>query len=777
MKRSLAVFSAMAAGILAAFYLGWMPLVWLLAGLALTAVGTLAFIYHRPGLGWVLLAVFCCAAGFHAALLRENYRAQIRWNEAFDRKDVLVEGVLIKRPERMENGTFRLTVRLVSGKQFPGGIVTVYYMGDLPQDCYGRRLQIRGWFRAVDPPDLGLPGFMEQRRIAGSISAVEPPDMIEGPGLAPCFIWAENLRRMMLAFGRQVLRPMDAHVLHGMVLGEDLPEDGAGARMKLAFQRTGTIHLLTVSGLHVSFIVAGLSWLLARLGLPKRGRILPLILGVGFYMLMTGLETPVIRAGLMLLIYMISDLIGVRDQASNRLALAAGILILFNPYTLFEVGFQLSVTATLGVVWLYPKLRMFFPVSNRYLKPLWEVMLLSIGAQLMILPVTVYYFQQISWGSPVVNVILSLPAQVVVMLGLTGEGIGLVFPVVGQWMLTVVGWNIRLIRWLVEIFSGFPWVCSWSPVWPWPWIAGYYLGLVLWLDWRTPNMLTGCHRKLTRGTVFVIVLILLNGIVWGRIYWQWQRDYLEVAVIDVGQGDAIWLRGPGGSTVLVDGGDDGRGRGRVVPFLRRQGISRLDLVFGTHGHQDHLGGLDEVLTVIPAKTVYLPEGADPDGFVIRQLNRQLKSLKIPVCRVSNETRFCLDGRVYGEIMNLQEAMSENDRSLLLWITYGKNKLLLTGDLGEKGEEMVIRKYGRVGRISGLKVGHHGSDTATSWPFLSQLQPDWALISVGRNNRYGHPGAKTLQRLRSMGVKVFRTDVHGTIRLKMYPDKTVIVTEK
>jgi len=778
MNGSLAVFCAVATGIPAAFYLGWPPLVWLLGALTLTAAGTLVFISRRPGLGWAVLAVFLCLAGFYAALLRENYTAHVRWNETFDRKELRVEGVLIRRPERMENGTFRLTLRLASqGKQMPRGVVTVYFRGDLPGDCYGRRLQVLGWFRAVNRPGAGLPGFLEQRRITGTISAIDPPAVVPGPGLAPWFIWAEHLRRKMLAFGGQVLQPVDAHVLHGMVLGEDLPEDGAGIRMRLAFQRTGTIHLLTVSGLHVGFIVAGLGWLLSRMGLSKRGRILPLLMGVGFYMLMTGMEAPVVRAGLMLFIYMVSDVLRVRGRASDRLALAAGILLLANPYTLFDVGFQLSVTATAGVVWLYPELKAFFPVKNRLWEPAWDILLLSAGAQLMILPVTVYYFQQISWGSPVVNVLLSLPANIAVLLGLIGEGIGLAFPAAGKWMLTVAGWNIRLIRWTVEIFSGLPWVCSWSPVWPWPWMAGYYLGLALWVDWRTPNVLTGSCRKLSRETVFLIILAVLNGILWGKLCWKWQHNYLEVAVIDVGQGDAVWLRGPGGSTVLVDGGDDGKGRGRVVPFLRRQGVSRLDLVFGTHGHLDHLGGLDEVLAAVPAKSVYIPEGADPDGFVTQTLIRKLKALKIPVRRVSGGVRFRLDGRVYGEIMHIPEASSENDRSLVLWIVYGKNKLLLTGDLGEKGEEMVIQKYGSGRRVSGLKVGHHGSDTATSWPFLSQLQPDWAVISAGRNNRYGHPGARTLRRLHSMGVAVFRTDLHGTVRLKMYPDKTVIIVGK
>jgi competence protein ComEC len=337
-------------------------------------------------------------------------------------------------------------------------------------------------------------------------------------------------------------------------------------------------------------------------------------------------------------------------------------------------------------------------------------------------------------------------------------------------------WNLTITRWIVDFFGSQIWAASWSPVWPWPWMVGYYLAILLCLDLLRPNLLTK-KRQLNSGLIMIGLLVLLNLVVWAGLVRLKQGEYLQLSVIDVGQGDALFVQTPDGYNLLIDGGDEGKGIARVLPFLRSNGVERLNLVIASHGHRDHISGLAEVLEEIPAQKLCLPQNTD--SFEIKEFLKRIRAASIIYQQTFTGQMVKLGQNINGEmeILAAPQMEDENNRSWVVLIKYGKNKLLLTGDLGMQGEAILARKYPAILRASVLKVGHHGSNYASGLAFISQVKPKVAIISVGAGNHFGHPGAKALNCLRSMGIHVYRTDRQGTVTVKIYKDRFTVSTLK
>jgi competence protein ComEC len=253
-----------------------------------------------------------------------------------------------------------------------------------------------------------------------------------------------------------------------------------------------------------------------------------------------------------------------------------------------------------------------------------------------------------------------------------------------------------------------------------------------------------------------VILILTSGKT-ARADWF---DPLSIHFLNVGQADCILVKAPNGQTMLIDGGDEKDGE-EIISYLKREGITKLDIVVATHPHHDHIGSLDDVIRAFPVSVVYMPN-LPYDTKYYHDLFRVISEKQIPVDRAKAGVEFKLGFSVKVEMLAPKAAYYKhiNDYSAVIKIKHGKKKFLLMADAGAEEEKEIISR-GSV-KADVIKVGHHGANTGTTMEFLKKVKAKTAVISVGRNNPYQFPSKEVLYRLNNRNMTIYRTDQLGAI---------------
>lgn len=275
------------------------------------------------------------------------------------------------------------------------------------------------------------------------------------------------------------------------------------------------------------------------------------------------------------------------------------------------------------------------------------------------------------------------------------------------------------------------------------------------------------------GSLIIVLLLIISGVVWYEVYKTYTRqedEGLVVTFLDVGQGDSIFIKTPSKKYVLIDGGSIPKewstfdaGRCVVVPYLRRNGIKKIDLVVATHPDIDHIGGLISVLKNVHVD-LFLDSGTISTTQTYEDLLKMVERRHIRY-RIAEYGLLNIDPNIKFEILSpISDAFinDPNNNSIVIRLEYGKISFLFTGDIGQLAEGMYVNRYGNGLRSTVLKLPHHGSSESSSVPFLNSVMPEVAIISCGRNNPFGHPGKDVLARVEKMGTKIYRTDIDGAI---------------
>lgn len=530
------------------------------------------------------------------------------------------------------------------------------------------------------------------------------------------------------------------------------PRIDLDAAVRERYARSGLAHILSISGLHVGFLAAWLALLLAKLRLPRRARMGTAAVILVLYLWLIGFPAPALRAVAMLVL---SDVARLRERVVapvGTLAVAGLIVLLADPWAISAVGAWLSIAAMGAVIWAERAFRG---------RPLWlRLVAPSIAATLFTAPVTALAFGTVAPIGVLANLV-AIPLGAVVVPGLAlalalswiasgvaglvaaGSGLGLaLLDLVARGAAAVPGGHVVMM-------AGWPAAATWAGV----------AALAWWL-WHSPRRPWLITARIAFATTVLAAASLKDAFALDDCV------CLTVHFLDVGQGDAAALRTPHGRWIVIDGGPripgDDAGRRVVVPFLRRHGVERLAVAVATHGDADHLGGLPAVVDAFDPEVVLEP--GEPLG---RPLYLEfLAAVEASGARwhpARAGDRIELDGVVL-EILSpdslwLRLPLDVNEHGVVLRVTYGAERLLFQADAGLPVE---ARLAGRVGRVELLKVGHHGSRSATSDAWLDELAPREAVISVGRRNRYGHPTPEVLGRLARHSIAALRTDERGTI---------------
>ncbi|HEY3023413.1 MAG TPA: DNA internalization-related competence protein ComEC/Rec2 [Actinomycetota bacterium] len=571
-----------------------------------------------------------------------------------------------------------------------------------------------------------------------------------GPSANPFVRAAQSFRSFV---GRSIARlfpPREAGLLLGLALGDDSRLDPALAR---DFQATGLGHLLVVSGENVAMVLGPVLGLALALRLSRVPRFLLASGTVLFFVILTGGESSVMRAGVMAGLTLFGVLLGRPRNAASILAGAVLILLVVDPALVWSIGFQLSVGATAGMVALATplagKLR-FLP------RPVALAAGTSLAAQMGVTPILLFHFHEVP-GVTIAANLLAFPAvSPALLLGIAAGGIGLLVMPIGRVLAMAALLPMRYLELVADRLASAPvaWITSNGRILPLA--AGVLVCISAW--WlRSGRRLPGA--ALIAGGALVPMLVWVTALSAGP------PSHLVIHFFSVGEGDAALVTTPAGASILIDGGPDPE---QVATKLSALGVKRLDVAIASHPHADHIAGFPAVFARFPVGLLLEPGCPDPSP-IYANLLLAAHEEDIPVRHPRTGDALTV-GDVHLEVLSPSgcftgtESDANND-ALVIMIEHGEDRVLFATEPEEPAQQAMLDAEADLG-AEVLKVPHHGA--ATSLPeFFEAADAELAVVSVGPND-YGHPVPSVLSDLRGTGARVLRTDLAGDITVSFDP---------
>ena len=709
---------------------------------------------------------------------------------------VYVEGTVDDEPIfYSDNVSYRLKVHSVEtadGRFSVPGTILVRVYGDSAETYwFGEKLRVRGVI--IEPKGLRNPGGFDYRyhlKSQGIDALIYPKaSMVESLGrgeLSRPVETALRLRTSLVKVIENSLPSPSDSLLTAILFGQRqrLPEQVADN-----FRRAGAGHLMAVSGLHVG-LVAGLFLGVCRL-FRLQGRV-PLVIAILLvlaYAYMTGLRPSAVRAALMVSLAFGALILDRENDLPSALAFAALTTLFFNPLLLFTVGFQLSYAATISLIYLYTPL-MELPVFQRFPLPLRSPLVITMAAQIGVLPLSIYYFHALPTTALFFNLCLIPLITFTVGLGLAGAVTALAIPLVGELLIWASRPLLELMI-LITSYSKLPFM--YVTVNP-PGIITLFIiygiiGAVLLIYYLRPDAPEGgkvslflsiktlllpvpAARRKARNWFLIVLLAVFTVVSLKNIIFT-DCGKLTVTFIDVGQGASALIEAPCGTVILVDAGGEPSylgspravGERVVLPFLRYRGVREIDMAIVTHPHEDHFGGFLPVLDQLNVGTMLVSPVQDGSDYYEDLLEKALSKGTVIEQASAGQTWSCRCGmllEIIGPPQTLYNGSKSdlNNNSLVFILHYGAVRILFTGDIEDIAVKDLLSSDLDL-RSDLLLIPHHGGYLESMPALLEVADPAAAVIQVG-NNSFGHPHPYTISALEKSGTALYRNDLHGAI---------------
>lgn len=678
----------------------------------------------------------------------------------------------------------------------PAGKILLTVGGKGPEYTYGDRLQLN--ITPLRPQEPSQPGEFNYRKYLQSQGIQFIAKSWQGTGIRKLGTGEVNffvqacilLKVRLLSVTQDTLAPRYASFLQGVLFGSSGLIDN---QIRNDFALAGVVHILSVSGYHVALIVAICLFLINGLRINRHAGLAFTAIVTLSYTVMSGASPAAVRSLIMGWTMLLARYLKRDYDWVSSLGLSALIILAINPNYLTHAGFQLSFAATWGVLNLTPqvcRLGRFFlsPGGNNneaglvripshlVKKPelfrlLGQSIGITLGAQLAVFPITSYYFSYFSLMAVPANLIIVPLTTLVIMLGGFASIAGLIWLPLAGVINVSTGFVTELILSTAHWLANLPLAAVAVRQPAAHEIVGFYLLLFCFTEGlKNPAIslkikrmcFMNYPRLIPIGLAAVVCLLWIN-ILFSGI------NGLEVTFLDVGQGDAALIEGSGGFTAIIDtGGVQERsessynpGEKILMPFLRRKGISRIDVLLLSHPHSDHIQGAEFLVNSIPVKMLIIDWQfySDTQGV---QLVEAFRARGTKIQEVSGGDIIWFDEETKLEVISPmgRVATDVNNDSLVVRLGYGEFHVLFTGDVGADilGNLDKAKLHAEI-----VKVPHHGSKNSWSESFFRAVNPKVAIISVGPNY-FGHPSAQVLRGLQKLGAACYRTDYNGAVTI-------------
>lgn len=622
---------------------------------------------------------------------------------------------------------------------------------------YRSQCYIRGQFElpdeATNPFEFNYRKYLFEQGMKGQI-IVDSLEDIQCSNARSLLGAIYTIRDRLLQKAETTLHPELAAWQQALIFGNSEQLDES---VELLFQRWGLSHLLAISGLHVGIIIAIFYVILLRImAMTKEKARMLVLLFLPIYALLAGGQPSVWRASLMTVVVL---LLGTKDIKVNRLDVLSIVflgLIFVNKHIIYHVGFQFSFLVTLGLL-LSTK---WFQSSTSRVEMIFKI---SFIAQMMIVPLQMYYFYHFQPLSILLNVIIVPYFSLFVIPTMFFSFFLYFLPAalkvfVESVFLTIHTFVLRCIE-VIDQYANTPFISGEITL---PIAIVYYALLIVMMIQLEKN-----KRRLSFYTGFSLCCLLTYIIA---------APYLSktgsVTMLDIGQGDAYVIELPHRQAVfLVDAGatvdfetDEPRDtvyNSVIRPYLMGRGIQKIDNIFISHPHLDHHGSVRFILEDFAVDEIIIDAYYSPEE---TELQQWLTQGDVLITKAKAGDRIERKGHLFYALSPAKDTKDENDNSLVLYTKIGEKNWLFTGDISESIERRIVQSFKNL-QVDMLKVAHHGSHTSTAEEMIEVLQPENAFIPVGEKNRYGHPTKEVIDLLKGHGINIFRTDEDGAVQYK------------
>lgn len=728
-----------------------------------------------------------------------------------------VQGLLFSPPRVLEDRTYYLLeLESLDTRPVTGTVrVSVYK----PHTAFKAGDRVRfNKIRLKIPRNFKNPGRFDyhlylKSRGVDATGNISQPETMEKLGQFALPFWhagPQQLRSRLLESMEKLFPGEEGALLKAMVLGM---KDSLPAEVRETYIATGLAHLMAVSGLHIGFVAVASYFLLwpvvfhgllrlkpdsARAGHTRKVTAVLCLIPVLFYMVVVGAKVSSLRAGIMVSALLLAVLFDRQNSLFNAFLTAGFAILLWQPASILDVGFQLSFLAVGGILLVFtvlseinddPVARMGEPSWSQKLmrgyptgreEPFWQNLksrsekfliggaLISVTVTAVTLPVLIYQFNRISLVGVFLNIFMvplaSLLIPTVLLMTIVGT-VSTTLAALPTWPTLGI---TRIFLWLPGVFANTS--SLYVPTPPASWLVFYFslllTGLLALRTWALNQEIGGWLKK----SFIVFALGTLVLFYWPRSF-QFPGDTLSITVLDVGQGESLLIEFPNGETMVMDGGGFYKnrldvGKQVVAPYLWNRGIRKIDYMVATHSDNDHTRGLYALLDLFPVKHFFTLEN-QLTGWRLSKLQNQARSKRAKFVTLKMNESFLI-GEVRliplhpqpDQSYNLKQRV-DNDLSLVMRLEYKNFSMLFTGDISGKVEETLTNSPLKADILKGP---HHGSRFSNSPAFIKAVSPATVVFSSGYLNRMHHPHPETLERYQKAGIDIRRTDAHGAVQI-------------